>query len=88
MSEDNKIQELYDSGMSMRKISKELEIPYKEVRDTLNSEQPLQSTQKPEDKELPKVPEIKNRVPKAKALEIFEKKKTAGASPGISAIVR
>ena len=81
----------------MRKVSKELGISYNKVREVINSEvSQLSNTSIIEEGDsipIPEVkqnktPEVKKRVPKNKALEIFEKKKTASYTPGISAIVR
>lgn len=85
MSQESKIQELYNSGMSMKKISIQLEISYKDVRDAINNEKVLEFSEK---KDNSKVPEVEATVSRKKSLEIFEKKKTSATSPGISAIVR
>lgn len=97
MTDTDKILELRDSGMSMKKISKELEISYNKVREVINSEvsqftnSPMieneDSTLMPEVKQN-KTPKIKKQIPKNKSLEILEKKKHAVYAPGISAIVR
>lgn len=48
MTEEDKVMELHNSGMSIRKIATELEIPYKTVRNIITS---VKSKQLDEDNE-------------------------------------